>query len=390
MHNDIISHQIMLKIIIFLNLLIFISTVEANKKQEWSFFDEWWTWFSYNFKWSDEFTHFNPNLCNVTGTYFFGGSRMRNWVMGSWTWSLIGDTKDHIKDKLNLDQIEHDALGYVPDAGRKRTAREKYLPLMIGRDYHEPCIWQDKAPKIIDYKISAPQDSPLSRGAFDMYIGRGKQDCGEGRFGKLGPRPESGTPAAEKWDTDFKEAQKKSNLDQYQFGWQPDSRNPPMASYNSGGFIGKPGDNLYSKGSFYTSAIFTPSIVDQTVCLIFYCHNQYAACVVAVEHFIVSDIAGLADELPNGTVFWNMTPMDLFALFMTVFSLVFFCIQCCCCCQIFSLELKGGITDQQKVLEEDIMRQAERNRANQFQRKRPDLGRRTPRRATRARTPRYK
>ena len=343
-----------------------ISSIEANKKSEWSFFDEWWTWFSYNFKWSDSFTHFNPHVCNITAsTYFFGGSRMRNYVMGKYTWSAIGTLKDKMGGWANT--LEHDTVGYVQNTDRKTTAREKYLPLMIGRDYHEPCIWQDKAPKIIDWKISAPQDAQLSRGEFDMFIGRGKQDCGEGRFGKLGPRPESGTPAAKEWDDAFKEAQKISNLDKYQFGWQPDSnRNPPLASFNSGGWIGNPGDNLWSKGSYYTSALFTPSVVDQTICLIFYCKNQYAACSVAVEHFIVSDIAGMADELPNGTVFWNMTPMDLFALFMTIFSLIFFCVQCCCCCQIFSLELKGGVIDQQAILEENIMKEAEKNR-NQLQ-----------------------
>merc|ERR1712228_622087 len=78
---------------------------------------------------------------------------------------------------------------HLAGAGGSQTEREKWMPLMIGSDYQEPCRWTDKTPKLLSYKFSTPIDQALGRGAFDVYFGRGKEDCGSGRLGQFGPRP---------------------------------------------------------------------------------------------------------------------------------------------------------------------------------------------------------
>ena len=71
----------------------------------------------------------------------------------------------------------------------------------------------------------------------------------------------------------------------------------------------------------------------------------------------MSDISGKADALPKGSIFWNLTPQDMFALFMTIFGVIFFCVQCCCFCKICCAEMSGGVVDEQALMAKEIKRQ---------------------------------
>merc|ERR1712228_566605 len=120
---------------------------------------------------------------------------------------------------------------------------------------------------------------------------------------------------------------------------------------------GDQGSKLSQGGRLFTSALFDDTLTEQNMCVIFYCKNEFMYCVVNIEHFQVSDISGKADQLPRGSIFWNMTPQDIFALFMTIFGFIFFCIQCCCFCKICCAEMSGGVVDEEALMEKEIKRQ---------------------------------
>eukprot|EP00484_Ammonia_sp_Unknown_P024657 CAMPEP_0197029234 /NCGR_PEP_ID=MMETSP1384-20130603/8734_1 /TAXON_ID=29189 /ORGANISM="Ammonia sp." /LENGTH=378 /DNA_ID=CAMNT_0042458361 /DNA_START=137 /DNA_END=1273 /DNA_ORIENTATION=+ len=328
-----------------------VSTLAPTSVTALDFFVEWWTWFTYHFMWSNKFTYFNPYVCQLSQqtshTFYFGGSRSKgklSWVVGSNIWNYKAQK---LGDWANIVEMV-DARGQVhtKNAGSIRLPREKLMPLMIGSDYFEPCTWTDEVPKILSFKVVPSTTAKFARGEFDMFVGKGKEECGQGRLSRLGEFPKDG----KEQDAWIKKATT------FDFRWDPNpDRKQPMATFNSGGiFSGDPGRDDIAQGRYFTSALFDGSMTEQTVCLIFWCHNSEAACAVNIEHWQVSDIAGRAYAAQEGTAFWNMTPMDLFALAMTIFSPLFFCIQCCCCCQICAHELRGGVPDQQAILEEQV------------------------------------
>merc|ERR1712174_145999 len=68
-------------------------------------------------------------------------------------------------------------------------------------------------------------------------------------------------------------------------------------------------------------------------------------------------MGGKADEAMKGSVFWHMSAMDLFALFMTIFSFVFFCASCCCFFRLCCADLNGGVVDEEMALEKAMKKQ---------------------------------
>lgn len=353
--------------------------------------EDWMKWLSYNFQWTrkEDLGWFKQKRCNLRAqTFFFGGERQSKWILGKYTIHLLSTLKSFFKEKLDHIEFEFDENGHFKNMGAWRRTRERYLQLMIGSDYLEPCVYNHKVPKVVNFKFSFPADELTAYGAFDFFIGKGLS-CGQGRFGRYDDPPEPhnlNNPRYKAWADEMNTIWKKMDTDEYRYDQVfpvADTKNPPLVSFNPGEipfFSGQHVDRKEAHGRFITSALFDDSEPEQKLCGIFHCHNPLLPCAVSIEEWFIGDIAGLPYESGQGGVEWNLTPMDMFTLVMMVFTPLFFCVQCCCFCQICAGELRGGIIDEQAILEQRVMQEHKRrkNRSRSPQRRR-----RSPRRRAR-------
>jgi len=330
--------------------------------------ENWMSWVSYHFKWGAETGWFQRKRCSMRPqTIFFGGERKSKWLIGKYTVHLANTIKQATKQHLQKLDLKFDENGNMLNAGDWRLKREEYLQLMIGSDYFEPCLHGGRAPKIITYKFGFPRDNLNSYGAFDFFIGKGV-NCGPGRFSHFGkpPNDDPTSFAYKTWYRDLAKQWRKKDMD-YDFDFDIDShKNPPLVSFSGGEapiFTGKKHQGTTeAHGRVMSSALFDWSEPEQKLCGVFHCHNAWFPCVVSIQEWTIGDVAGLAYESGQGGNWFGMTPMDKFTAFMMLFVPIFFCVQCCCFCQICSHELKGGVIDEQAVLEERVMQERKRRK----------------------------
>ena len=374
---------------------LILAILPLNRVSSQNFITDWWDQISMYFGWGmSDMAYFNDKLCSMPPeTFYFGGHGVRSeWFWGGkiinvllspsdWSRKLFGKVKgifgqDGLQ-KLTAEQAwdlrrggtDH-FLGNFVGAGAKeyRHYSEQSQALMIGSDYMEPCRWNVDVPKIVSFKFSADISNPFKRGKFNFHILGGTESCTAGRFGSFfrsnwKPNPQDDL---EEWNRRWKvyvKALREGN-------WQVDvvmndELNPPIMSFDSGGVISNPvGDKITGNGRYYTSSLFDGAAAkDHAICGVFVRQNEVMHCAVRIEEWKISDMAGVILEKHEGTVLFNMKPLDIFTLFMALFCLLFFFVQCFCCCQLFVLELNAGVVDEAHLMEKKMQRQYEQNKS---------------------------
>jgi len=362
----------------------------------------WYDDIAYHFSWGfdkDNLGYFNPKVCSMDKETFYFGS---NGISSKWSFGLVAVANYAMalhegkaigqsiartfgKGKWNsltvdtvLQQMIAPKSGNLPNfVGNlhgvgfpeyRFISDRKYI-LMVGSDYMEPCRWEAKVPKLIEYAFTADTSwFGAHNGAFDFHLLTGI-NCGSGRFSGwfdnniAGFTEEQALKAnAEKTDPMRKsfDKLKKTLLDGVP-STVDISNNPPLESLTSSGFASLPLENKQwvKAGKYYTSALFDASTKLQTVCGVFHCHNKALFCKVHIDRFVVMDIAGELSTPWEGTPFFELTYLDLFTVFMMVFCVVFFCVQCFCCCQICVMEINAGVIDEKALFEMKLKRDYE-------------------------------
>ena len=279
-----------------------------------------------------------------------------------WAWSIgnilmfplrpihtVSKVLEYYWGKDRLQNLDKDHLKYYIGYN------QKYKELLVGDGLYEPCYFKDRAPKIIDYKISAYKGGQSAydynyRGAFDLFLLAGHQ-CTQGRLKEIDHAIRNvkdekqqlivARGIADNWSPSFTP------------NGQPFS---PVAHVNPGTFIFNENADIVRTGSFYSSGIMTPGDEEQRLCGIFYCYSTVAQCAVQIDEFKITYATkpGHIRENLYGTIWGHQTPKDLFTLGFLLFDLVFCCVQCCCCLSFYRTEINGGEVDEMKILKDEI------------------------------------
>ena len=374
--------------------LIF-AIVSLNGVSSQNIITDWWDHTSMYFGWGmSELAYFNDKYCSIPAeTFHFGGTGVRSkWIFGGKVLNILAKgpiewmrrTKEKLKrlvgqeamQKMTAQQMwdlrrggTDDFLGNFVGVGEKkfRYYSEQSQALMIGADYMEPCRWNVDVPKIVSFKISADISNPMFRGDFNFYIQASTSKCTSGRIGtwfESYPKPQ-GQDELAAWELKWKDKVNDLSYGEWKVDIKVDEeRNPAIMTVSSGGVLSNPaGDKITGNGRFYTSSLFDGSAaMDQAICGIFVCKNEIMHCAVRIEEWKVSDMAGVILEKHEGTVLFNMKPLDIFTLFMAFFCLLFFFVQCFCCCQLFVLELNAGVVDEAHLMEKKLQKQYQQSK----------------------------
>jgi len=363
----------------------------------------WYDDIAYHFSWGfdkDNLGYFNPKVCSMDKQTFYFGSR---GISSKWGYGLVaianyavaihdfGAVKQSVLrlfgqgewDKLSIKSVLADLesggsgnlpnfVGNLKGVGYPayRFISDRQYVLMVGSDYMEPCRWEAKVPKLVEYGFTShPSVLGVHEGAFDFHLLSGL-NCGRGRFSgwfddNIAAMTEEQLEIAKQIDKtkkddpdssalwlSFKELKK--SLIEGTPSMVDFSNNPPLETLTDGGFatLAKQNKDYVRTMRYYTSGmLLDPSTKLMTVCGVFTCKNAAMVCKVHLDRFIVSDISGELSSPWEDTPFYGLTPLDIFTVFMMVFCVLFFLVQCFCCCQICVMEINAGVIDEKALFE---------------------------------------